>query len=537
MSPETTRIPVALLLAVVLLSCGKDERVTGNGTYVGNGLTAGRVVLPSGDPVANAWVECLPLEWEPWDDREKGWTSLTDSVGRWRCTDLPEGTIGVNVYDPASGLSRWHRQEILGQTRLLDRMDTLALPGRLRIALPPHENGVVRFEGLSRVVAVEDDAEILVEGLPTGWQGRIFLASTTRVSRLIDSSPMVRSGVLDSAGYFRGTSLLRVPLGGGLIAPLEQLPVLVRLDSAWPGFAQVRPDGSDLRLATVGGKALPLTLASWDRVRRIASFWTLLDSLQPPGDSIELRLTWGVPPATPSPAAVFRSEGGWIAAWPLGDTGTVALDRLGSHVGSAVGTGSVAGPIARASRFDGTRSIVRIAGSRGGALDPAEGATTTLTCWARLDRYVDHLGQVAGRGEFGGRLYYKHRHGGVDSNLWVVKDHRGVGPGGAPYHLAKADTGRWTHLAMTVDGDSVALYVDGIRQTWMTGFDDSPIGRRASDFTIGAALDTAGALEAAFPGDLAEVWLQSVVRSPDWIRLVAANQSPTAAKARRIEVP
>ena len=537
MSPETTRIPLALLLAAALFSCGKDERVTGNGTYVGNGLTAGRVVLPSGDPVANAWVECLPLDWEPWDDREKGWTSLTDSVGQWRCSDLPVGAVGVSMYDPASGLSRWRQELILGEVPSRGGLDTLALPGRLRIALPPHENGVVRFEGLSRVVAVEDDAEILVEGLPAGWRGKIFLSTTTRQSRLIDSSPVVRSGVLDSAGYFRGTSLLRVLLAGGLTTRVEQLPVLVRLDSAWPGFTQVRPDGSDLRLSTVGGKALPLTLASWDPVRRVASFWTLLDSLEPPGDSVDLRLTWGVPPATSSPAAVFRPEAGWVAAWPLGDTGAVALDRLGSHAGTAFGTGSVAGPIARASRFDGTSSIVRIAGSRGGALDPAPGAPSTISCWARLDRYVDHLGQVAGRGEFGGRLYYKHRHGGVDSNLWMVKDHRGVGPGGAPYHLAKADTGRWTHLAMTVDGDSVALYVDGIRQTRTTGFDDSPIGRRSTDFTIGAALDTAGALEAPFPGDLAEVWFQSVVRSPDWIRLVAANQSPAAAKARRIEVP
>lgn len=537
MSPETARIPHALLLAAALASCGKEERVTGNGTYVGNGLTAGRVVLPSGEPAPHAWVECIPLSWEPWDEREKGWTTLTDSTGSWRCTDLPEGALGVSVYDPASGLSRWHREEIIGDVRPRDRFDTLAPPGRLQIALPPHENGVVRFEGLSRVVAMEDEGEILVEGLPSGWRGKIFLSTSTQASRLIDTSPTVRPGALDSAGFFRGTSLLRVSLAGGLKAPLEQLPVLVRLDSAWPGFSQVRPDGSDLRLSTIAGKDLPLALAAWDPMRRVASFWTLLDSLQPPGDSVEVRLSWGVPPTTSSRPTVFLPEAGWVAAWPLGDTGLVALDRLGTHQGTTVGVGSVPGPISRASRFDGLRSIVHIAGSRGGLLDPAEGAPTTITCWARLDRYVDHLGQVAGRGEFGGRLYYKHLHGGVDSNLWVVKDHRGTDGGGAPYHLAKADTGRWTHLAMTIVGDSATLYVDGIRQTWMSGFDDSPVGRRTTDFTIGAALDTAGVLDAPFPGDLAEVWFQSVVRSPDWIRFMAANQSPASPKARRIEAP
>lgn len=537
MSFQEARIPLVILLAATLLSCGKEDRVTGNGTYVGNGLTTGRVLLPTGQPAPNAWVECLPLEWEPWDAREKGWTSLTDSNGTWRCTDLPEGSFGVTLYDPGTGLSRWHRDEIIGESSARDRLDTLVPPGRLRIALPAHENGLLRFEGLSRTVALEDDAEILVEDLPSGWQGRIFLSPTTRVSRLIDSSPTVRPGVLDSAGFFRGSSLLRVSLPGGLTAPLERMPLLVRLDSAWPGFSQVRPDGSDLRLSTVSGKELPLTLAAWDPVGRIASFWTLLDSLQPPGDSVDVRLSWGVPPQAPSPRSVFQAGLGWVAAWPLGDTGAVALDRLGTHHGTAVGLGSAPGPISRASRFDGSRSLLRIAGSKGGALDPAEGAATTITCWARLDRYVDHLGQVAGRGEFGGRLYYKHRHGEADSNLWMVKDHRGQGVGGAPYHLAKADTGRWTHLAMTVDGDSVALYVDGIRQTRMTGFDDSPVGRRATDFTIGAALDTAGNLEAPFPGDIAEVWYQSVSRPPEWIRFVAANQAATSPRAHRVASP
>lgn len=537
MSPDKASLSLTPLLAVFLMSCGTDERVAGNGTYVGNGVSAGRAVLPSGEPVPNAWVECLPLDWEPWDDREKGWTSLTDSVGRWRCSELPEGAIGVTVYDPGSGLLRWHRELVVVGGLPGDRIDTLAAAGRLRIALPPHESGLLRFEGLSRAVAVRGEEEILVEGLPAGWRGRVFLSTSTRTSRLIDSSPTVRSGALDSVGYSRGTSLFRVPLAGGLTSVLEHVPVLVRVDSAWPGFTGALPDGSDLRLSTTTGQDLPLTLASWDPVRRLASFWTVLDSLQPPGDSVDVRLSWGLPMATPSRRGAFDVSRGWVAAWPLGDTGLVAQDRLGGHSGSAVGVRSVNGPIALASRFDGERSIVRIAGSRTGALDPAEGIATTITCWARLDRYVDHLGQVAGRGEFGGRLYYKHRHGNADSNLWMVKDHRGTTSGGAPYHLAKADTSAWTHLAMTVDGDSVALFVNGVRQTRMTGYDKSPVGRRATDFTIGAALDTTGALDAPFPGDLAEVWFQSVARSPDWIRLVAANQSPTAAKARRIPTP
>jgi hypothetical protein len=60
-------------------------------------------------------------------------------------------------------------------------------------------------------------------------------------------------------------------------------------------------------------------------------------------------------------------------------------------------------------------------------------------------------------------------------------------------------------------------------------------GKRAIPFAIGAAIDTLDATSQHFSGDIAEAWAQNVARSPDWIRLVVANQRPGASIVRSVK--
>lgn len=519
------------LLSLVLVSCGEESRVAGNGTNIGNAQACGRILAPSGTPAVGVWIECSPDTLAPWSPRLPGWTSTTDSAGRYRCTDLPYGRVGVAAYDPESGRTRWRDDTLVPAARIDTSLDTLATSGRLRVALPPGTSGFLHFTGLVRSVPVHGEQEILIEDMPAGWRGDLLLSRTVSASTVVESGLSIPPGSTDSAGYTRRSATIRVGLDGRLATSLLDVPLLVRLDSSWSGFPTSLADGSDLRASTTSGKPLPLTLVGWNRESRVGSFWIALDTLPAPGDSIDLQLSWGIPVPATAPFAAFTASRGWTAAWPLGDTGSVALDLLGGHPGATVSLASVPGVVGRASRFDGRLSMVVVGGSTEGALALPEGGPYTLSCWVRLGSF-GVSGFVAGHGELGSHLKYQATFGS-DTNSWFAKEFRDA-PAGGYYRLGKADTAVWTHLAMTVSDTTTILYVDGIRQTGSSGFDHSDVGRRSLPFVIGAAPDTLGGSARHFHGDIADVWLQDAVRSADWIRIVAANQRSDAPKGRAV---
>ena len=519
--------PIALL-AIALVSCGDDSRVAGNGTNIGNAQAAGRILSPGGTPAEGVWIECSPDSLEPWDARLPGWTAVTDSDGQYSCSDLPFGRVGVAAYDPASGLSRW-RDDTLSQGRGETRtVDTLAASGKLRVALPPGTNGILHFTGLTRTVSVHGEQDFLIDDMPAGWSGNMLLARSTSTSSTIDSGLRIRPGSTDSAGYTRRVATIVVPLAGGAKAPLVNLPVLVRLDSSWSGFATSLADGSDLRVATSSGKTLPLILVVWDRAARSGSFWTTLDTLPTPGDSVVLRLSWGIPVPATTRAAAFTASRGWIAAWPLGDTGTTATERLGLFPGTISRAQATDGVIAGATRFDGRSSQIVIPNSETSALARPEGGPLTYTCWARL-RPNGSSGCLMGRGFYGPSMETR-RIGAID--WWIGREYRNS-PAGSDYRRMRADSAVWTHLALTVSNSEVALYVNGVRAS-DSGLDREDVGRKPLPFLIGASIDTLGLTSTAshFSGDLDEAWVQNVARSADWIRFAAANQNPSAPKAK-----
>ncbi|MEN9355453.1 MAG: hypothetical protein RL318_2778, partial [Fibrobacterota bacterium] len=385
--------------------------------------------------------------------------------------------------------------------------------------------------GLDRFLTVFGTPVVTFADVPAGWRGVVRLTTTATAMNIVDSG-RVRSGKTDSSGFTRARTNLRISLAGGLKAPLTQLPLLVRLDSTWPGFAASLPDGSDLRISLPDGKALPLSVAAWDRKSRTGALWTRIDSLPIPGDSVDLVLEWGIPVLTAAPANPFATSAGWIASWPLGDSGSIARERGGLFPGNATALASVPGIIGNASRFDGRLSKVLIPGSKTGALDVPEGGPYMLSCWVRLKDFGTSR-HLVGRGEQGSYIKFQKAFSG-DTNSWLAKDFITTSVGGN-FTMAKADTAIWTHLTMTVAGPKVSLHLNGIRQAIDSGFDGDVVGRKAAVFAIGAAPDTLGNTSQHFIGDLSEVWVQSVVRSADWIRLTALNQGLSAPKARVVK--
>jgi len=516
---------------ILLVSCGDSGRIAGNSANTGNAQATGVIRKPSGAPAPGIWVECRPDTLSPWEGQLPGWTTITDSSGHYLCSDLPTGRVGITAWDLGTGLSNWHEDTLRADTPArATASDTLGLPGSLRVALPPGTSGALYLTGIGRSYPVRGETELDLPDIPAGWHGELLLArSAATTPAVIDSGLSVAPGARDSAGYTRRSLKIRVSLGGGLTAPVVQFPLLVRLDSTWPGFAQTLPDGSDLRVSTTAGKALSTTVASWDRVARKGAVWAFLDSVKAPGDSLDLILDWGIPVPASAPSPVFAAARGWVAAWPLGDTGSAATDRLALFPGQASSTNSVDGPFGKASRFDGRLSRIVIPGTATGPLAPPDAGPYTWSCWVRLKDFGTSR-FVLGRGENGSHLKFQ-RNFGDDTLSWMAKAFQ-TSPGGGFYKMERADTARWTHLALTMADSTVNLYVDGKPSTFAQGFHPVASGKKAVPFVIGAAIDTTGATSQHFNGDIAEAWAQSVARSPDWIRLAAANQRPDAPAAR-----
>lgn len=519
-----------LLTALILAACSAGTtEIAGNSTSTGNAQATGTVLRPTGQPARGAWVECRPDSLASWQPLEPTWAVQTDSLGRYRCTQLPEGPVGISALDPASGLSRWRQANRPGPAPDTGTADTLAPPGNLRVALPPSTWGTLHLSGLGRYLPLQGEPVAEFRDLPAGWHGAVRLTTVQAPDRVVDSA-RIASGATDSAGFTRRSELLVLPLAGGLVTTLRQVPLLVRLDSSWGGFARSLPDGSDLRLSLPDGTALPLTLASWDPQARTGAFWTVLDSLPAPADSVRLMLGSGLPVPAAAPDNGFDATNGFVAAWPLGDTGSRVQDRTGAFLGTPTALASIDGPFGKASRFDGRLSLVLIPGTQTGALALPEGGPYTLSCWARLQDFGTSR-YLMGAGNQGFGLKFQ-KNLGTDTNCWFGIDSRTSGTVSARYALAPADTARWTHLALTVSDSTVALFVDGVRADTGTRSFANGLYRRIQPFALGTVLDSTGASGQHFRGDLAEAWVHSTARSPEWIRLTAANQRPGAPIAK-----
>lgn len=521
-------IAVLATMSLLLQSCSEGTTLAGSSTSTGNAQATGVVRTHDGRPAAHAFVECRPDSLASWEPLQAGWTVRTDTDGRYRCTDLPEGGIGIHALDPKSGLSHWHAIRARPGTVDSSGSDTLAAPGNLLVALPPSTYGTLHLSGLGRYLPANGESVVKFKDIPAGWKGAVRLASATDLLAFVDSA-QVRSGRSDSAGFTRSATALSIPLAGGLKASLKQVPVLIRLDSTWTGFVHSLPDGSDLRLATATGKALPLTVAAWDKTNRTGTLWTLLDSLAAPGDSVRVVLGSGIPVPASAPVSGFSSGNGWVAAWPLGDAGDTAIDRTGNFPGTVSKASVTSGAIAKATRFNGKSSQIVILGSETGALALPEGGPFTYSCWVRLAAPATN-GALMGRGSYGPELVYR---SAVPVGTWTASEYRSS-PAGIDFVTAPADSGTWTHLAFTVSGSVLSLYVNGTRTVSDSGLNRNDPPRKALPFVIGTSIDTLGltSTHAHFGGDIAEAWVQSTVRSAEWIRLTAANQRPGAPVAK-----
>lgn len=319
-----------------------------------------------------------------------------------------------------------------------------------------------------------------------------------------------------AAGQYPGWShagtlfILTTPDGADIPATaLERdFPVLVRLDKDFFDFAQARPQGEDIRFSTPAGEVLAYQIEEWEPVAGRASIWVRIPAVT--GNARQaIRMHWGKSDAAGESrgSAVFNAANGFVSVLHLDDP---ARDEVGTAAPVNAGTTAAAGMIGRGRHFGGGQGI-----KGGDALTgyPIGANPHTTQAWVRAEAGNGRV--VAwGNEEQQGKLILN-----VGSPPFIQIDayfsNANVN-GGTRFPLSQ-----WVHMAHTYMPGEARVYLNGRLDGIATGT-ASPLAIKSPvRMAIGGWYNTYNLV-----GDVDEVRISKVARSPDWIRMEYENQKP-----------
>ena len=315
--------------------------------------------------------------------------------------------------------------------------------------------------------------------------------------------------------------VITTPEGANLAAgtSVADFPLLVRLHRESFDFSQALPHGDDLRFATSNGVPLPYQIEEWAAEHGEAAVWVRVPKIEGNARQ-ELRLFWGNTQAKSesSGASVFGSTNGYVSVWHLGKS---IADSTGTLESEDVRTTVVPGMIGAARHLSGGQGIY--SGDDITVL-PAGSASHTTQAWFRAEKpNATIIGW--GNEQAQGKVVMQFRsppHVNMDCYFsdGNVRSER---------QLAIGD---WIHVAHTYKPGDSRLYVNGVL--------DGSRQQRASALNIRspARLWLGGWYNNySFVGDLDEVRVSNVMRSPEWLRLEYENQKPLQALVGHIVRP
>ncbi len=285
-------------------------------------------------------------------------------------------------------------------------------------------------------------------------------------------------------------------------ALVQEFPVLVRLQRASFDFRQAQAKGEDLRVTDRSGASLRYQIEAWDPTAGSASVWVRVPRIA--GDARQLlRFHWGNPDAKSESdgGAVFGEFNGFVCALHMDEA---LQDSVGTVHPVDERTTSVRGMIGNARHLDGDSGI--FCGDKiQGFPDGANASSTEAWFW------TEHTNStVLAWGQ-------EQRPGKVMLNLLspphvAIQCYFADVIGTSPLAL-----GQWNHVVHTYERGNSRVYLNGVLDGASTPILDIPKSVR---FDIG------GWHGHGFVGDVDEVRISKVARSPEWIRLQYENQKP-----------
>ena len=300
--------------------------------------------------------------------------------------------------------------------------------------------------------------------------------------------------------------------GGSILQPAGRVAVLIRLHTGNFKFSDASDKGDDLRFVAEDDKTpLAFHVESFDPLLGVATVWVDVPQF-PVGTSKKIWMYYGNKKAMPAADSAATFDPDYSLVYHFGGpAGTPPTDATANHANATTAAGGVdeGSIIGKGARFAGTGGVSIPATPSLAA--PVDGPLT-FSIWAkpvapqpRAAIYVRRDGAAA--------LIV-----GLDNGVPFVETRGGAGPARLTAPQAVAP-GQWTHIAVTSDGKTVFLYVNG--HVAATGAGGLPASGGAA--MIGA--DTLGSAElAGFVGNLDEARLSKIARSATALMVDASSQ-------------
>ena len=285
-------------------------------------------------------------------------------------------------------------------------------------------------------------------------------------------------------------------------------PVLLRLHAGNFGyFTDTLPDGADLRLMSSDDKTpLKFHIERYDPVTGMGLIWVRVPQVAASAPaSTYLYYGNAKAPAGADAAGTYDAEQALVLHFGEAEGLPKDATANGNHAAESTAQALPGSLIGGGVRFTGSETL-RVAGSASLAVDPAKGLTLSL--WLKPDAAAS--GAVLAFGNAAAALRLD-----LDAGVPVAR------LGAVEARAANAlPAGEWHHLAVTLDGTALTVYVDGVA----AGSAPSPTPALAGDLVLGAG---AVAQAAGVPGiamEVDELGVARVARSAGYLRLLALSQ-------------
>ncbi len=323
---------------------------------------------------------------------------------------------------------------------------------------------------------------------------------------------VIGSAPADYPGWKHSGSVFVLTTAEGANLPasavVEEFPLLIRLHKDFFDFNQLQPNGEDLRVSTPDGKPLVYQIDEWDSKAGTASVWVRVPKITGNARQ-EIKLHWGKADAKSESdgKAVFGQSNGFLSVWHMNAT---VKDEVGTVESKDTGTKPALGMVGPARHFSGLKGI-----SGGDKIQgyPVGAASHTTEAWFRAEKPNGNV------------LAWGNEHGQGK----VVMHYRSPPHVKMECYFSGADVtgkqsiplGEWAHVVHTYEKGESRLYVNGVLDG-MSKTPSAPLALKTpAHLFIGGWYDNYN-----FVGDIDEVRVSSVVRSPDWVRLQYENQKP-----------
>jgi biopolymer transport protein ExbB len=304
--------------------------------------------------------------------------------------------------------------------------------------------------------------------------------------------------------------------GANIAGSPENVPILVRLSLAnFQYFTNLKPDASDLRaIADDDSTPLKMHIEHFDPQAQIALIWVLVPKVAG-GGKTSFFLYYGNENASSDSDPAGTYDGNQVLVYHFGPPAGSPQDSTHYKSDPTAFTATVnpASLIGSGASFSGSQTITVPAGASGTLrLSATQGFTASA--WVRFSAAQSSADVVQLSGD-GKELVL-----GISGTQAFARYASGSGAPVSVQATGQLTTGDWHHLALTLGGGQLTLYVDGAQA--------GQAAAQAVDITGTLTVGGSAAGGSNFTGDMDELEVSDIARSGDWIKAAATSQGMTS---------